>query len=284
MFGYVTVYKPELKIKDYSLYKGVYCTLCKRMGREYTQLSRLLLSYDGAFFVLFKQGLSGETADLKKSRCSFNPCKKCLKVGCAGSLYSLAGAVTVILAYFKLKDNINDNKGIKKLVLYCLMPLFSLLRKKAAKKFPDIYNYVGEQMNSQLLIEQKENVSLDEAADASGKILSYLFSYGESGEKAQLAAGFGYQLGRAVYFLDAYDDYEKDLKRRSFNPFPDRETLSECAPQAVRLCAGALCGYLKDYPEGQFKDIADNIIYDGLYYQIERITEKYRGEHVEQSL
>ena len=35
MFGYVTVYKPELKIKDYSLYKGVYCTLCKRMGREY---------------------------------------------------------------------------------------------------------------------------------------------------------------------------------------------------------------------------------------------------------
>jgi hypothetical protein len=57
MFGYVTAYKPELKIKDYEAYKGVYCTLCKEMGKEYGLLSRLLLSYDGAFYVLYKLGV-----------------------------------------------------------------------------------------------------------------------------------------------------------------------------------------------------------------------------------
>lgn len=54
MFGYVTAYKPELKVKEYEAYKGVYCTLCKEMGKEYGALSRLLLSYDGAFFVIYK--------------------------------------------------------------------------------------------------------------------------------------------------------------------------------------------------------------------------------------
>ena len=58
MFGYVTINKPELKIKEYEAYKGVYCTLCKEMGKEYGLLSRFLLSYDGAFYVMYKLGLS----------------------------------------------------------------------------------------------------------------------------------------------------------------------------------------------------------------------------------
>ena len=49
MFGYVTVYKPELKVKEYEAYKGVYCTLCKRLGKDYGFLSRLTLSYDFTF-------------------------------------------------------------------------------------------------------------------------------------------------------------------------------------------------------------------------------------------
>mgnify|MGYP006393699639 FL=1 len=57
MFGYVTVYKPELKIKEFEAYKGIYCTLCKEMGKEYGLLSRFLLSYDGAFFVMYKMAI-----------------------------------------------------------------------------------------------------------------------------------------------------------------------------------------------------------------------------------
>ena len=125
MFGYVTVYKPELKVKEYEAYKGVYCTLCKEMGKEYGILSRFLLSYDGAFYVLYKMGLNNENVTAEKSHCTFNPFKKCAKITCESDIYKLASTVTVVLAYFKLVDNLKDGKGIKKLLLYLLLPYFS---------------------------------------------------------------------------------------------------------------------------------------------------------------
>lgn len=89
MFGYVTAYKPELKVKEYEAYKGVYCTLCKEMGREYGILSRFLLSYDGAFYVIYKLSLSDCKLNASKSRCTFNPSKKCYKISCDGNAYKL---------------------------------------------------------------------------------------------------------------------------------------------------------------------------------------------------
>ena len=96
MFGYVTAYKPELKIKDYEAYKGVYCTLCKEMGKEYGLLSRLLLSYDGAFYVLYKLGVDNIETTAEKSRCTFNPTKKCLKIKTKSNVYKTASAITPI--------------------------------------------------------------------------------------------------------------------------------------------------------------------------------------------
>ena len=80
MFGYVTVYKPELKIKDYDIYKGIYCSLCKQMQEEYGFFSRFLLSYDAVFYILYKMGTADEKLKFSKSHCSFSPCKKCLNV------------------------------------------------------------------------------------------------------------------------------------------------------------------------------------------------------------
>ena len=53
MTGYIKAFKPELKIKDYELYKGVYCSECRVLGRLYTPIARML-SLDSPF------GASGE--------------------------------------------------------------------------------------------------------------------------------------------------------------------------------------------------------------------------------
>lgn len=50
MTGYIKAFKPELKIKDYELYRGVYCSECRVLGRLYTPIARMLLSYDSLFF------------------------------------------------------------------------------------------------------------------------------------------------------------------------------------------------------------------------------------------
>lgn len=281
MFGYVTVYKPELKIKEYEAYKGVYCTLCKEMGKEYGIFSRFLLSYDGAFYVICKMGLSEETPKAEKSRCTFNPCKKCMKITCKGNIYKLASTVTVVLAYFKLIDNLKDSGICKKILCYLMYPFLASFKRKAEKKYPDIFKRIEDGMAEQFKIEKDTAASLDKSADATAKMLGWLFAYGESEKTAKSSYDFGYQLGRTVYFLDAFDDYEKDLKSNSFNPLKNSDDFIETATTSINLSVGALADIYEKQEKNQFSPIISNVIYDGLNYQLERIIKKYRGDDCE---
>ena len=44
MFGYMKIYKEELKVKDYRKYQAYYCGLCKRLKEKYG----FCLLWDGA--------------------------------------------------------------------------------------------------------------------------------------------------------------------------------------------------------------------------------------------
>lgn len=279
MFGYVTVYKPELKVKEYEAYKGVYCTLCKEMGKEYGILSRFLLSYDGAFYVLYKMGMANENVTAEKSRCTFNPCKSCMKITCESNIYKLASTITVVLAYFKLIDNLEDSKGIKKLFLYLLLLYFSHLKRKALKKHSDIFNEIQKGMEEQFKIEKDTNASLDKSAHPTAKMLGWLFAYNECETNKQSAYDFGYQLGRVVYFLDAFDDYKKDVEENTYNPLKNEKDYIETATISINLSIGALTQTFENQNKNQFSPIIENVIYDGLNYQLERITKKNRGEN-----
>ncbi len=278
MFGYVTINKPELKIKEYEAYKGVYCTLCKEMGKEYGFLSRFLLSYDGAFYVIYKLGLSKSEIKVSNSHCTFNPCKKCMKITCESNIYKLACAITVILAYFKLMDNLHDSSFLKKVILYILYPYFCLIKNRAKKKYPDIFEIVNKGMAEQFALEKDENAFLDKSAHPTADILSQLFSYGETGDDKEKAKQFGYQLGRVVYFLDAFDDYEKDVKDNSFNPFKNCDDIVDASTHTINMSIGALTETFNKQNFNNFSSIIENIINDGLSLRMDRIIQKYRGE------
>ncbi len=281
MFGYVTAFKPELKIKEYETYKGVYCTLCKEMSKEYGFLSRFLLSYDGTFYVMYKLGLSKDNINVTNSHCSFNPCKKCMKITCEGDFYKLASAITVILAYFKLVDNLHDSNIFKRFLLYIIYPYFTFIKNRAKKKYPEIFENVEQNMNLQFQTERDSEISLDKAAHPTAQILAFLFGLGETGDCKINAEQFGYQLGRVVYFLDAFDDFEKDIKDNSFNPFKNTKNLVEDATRTINMSIGVLTETCNNQTFSNFSSIIENIIYDGLNYQLDRITKKYRGENDE---
>lgn len=278
MFGYVTINKPELKIKEYETYKGVYCTLCKAMGKEYGLLSRFLLSYDGAFYVMYKLGLTNDEIKVSNSHCSFNPCKKCMKITCDNNIYQLACAITVILAYFKLVDNLHDSNFFKKIILYILYPYFSFINNKAKKKYPDLFDIVNKGMAEQFALEKESDISIDKSAHPTAEILSRLFAYGEADDNKENAQQFGYQLGRVVYFLDAFDDYDKDIKENSFNPFKNCDDIIEISTHTINMSIGALTESFKKHTFDNFSAIIENIIYDGLNLQMDRIIKKYRGD------
>lgn len=274
MFGYVTVYKPELKIKEYDVYKGIYCTLCKQMQKEYGFFSRFLLSYDAVFYVLYRMGISDCSLEASKSHCSFSPCKKCLKIDSEEEIFKKAAAITVILSYFKLCDGIADSGFFKRTLLKTVKPYFKHICKKAKKNYPDMFGATEMYMQNQERAEE-DFKGIDSAADPTGKALGYILSDGDINSD-----GFkiGYMLGRTVYLLDAFDDYEDDIKSNSFNPFQNTDNIIEDASFAINLSIGELAEYIKKTDFYKFKSIIYNIVFEGLPNRHKKIVMKIRGE------
>ena len=114
MFGYIRAEKGELKVKEYDTYKAIYCSLCKKLGKNYGILSRMTLSYDFTFLALLNMSLQNSCTKFERKRCAFNPLKKCNYCEKTDDL-KMPSAAAMIMLYYKIKDNIADEKGIKKL-------------------------------------------------------------------------------------------------------------------------------------------------------------------------
>lgn len=286
MFGYVKLYKPELKIRDYEVYKAVYCTLCRTLGREYGLWARLFLSYDLTFYVLLRKAvLQAEPDCCVRGRCRFNPLKKCGYISGDGSIFKTAAALTILLAFCKLKDNIRDGGFFKRLSCRLLYPYMLLKFKKAKRREPELEALVSGAVKAQERVENERPPSMDRAADPSARALAGIFSLGIADENMRrVAERFGYCLGRWVYLADAYDDLDKDLKSGNYNPYileysigtPSYDTDEMVKSLRLTASEAALAFNLLDLK--QYGDILSNIVYDGLEAEQQRLTKKRGGK------
>lgn len=265
MFGYLQIHKDELKVKEYEAYKSVYCGLCKQLGRDYGFLTRLILSYDCTFYAILLMSLKRSCTGFSDGRCKFNPLKKCKFADCKDNAYSKASALSVISAYYKVVDDIDDSGFFKRIALKIAKPFFGRRQKKAARRFPEIEIIVSEMMKNQKAAENDELVTIDKAANPTAKMISDLAAL-EGGNDLQkrVLSEFGYQIGRWVYLIDAADDYEKDKKSGNFNPFikadiNDKDYINSVLSQSL---ARAYDAYnLLDIID--FKPIIDNMMLFG---------------------
>ena len=265
MFGYIRTAKPELKMREYEIYRGVYCSLCRRLGKSYGFLSRLTLSYDFTFLALLDMSLKDGCTAFKPGRCPFNPAKKCNYLKNGDDLDFSASAATVMI-YYKIADDIRDEKGIKKLGAMLIKPLFSRAHKKAAAAYPDIENAVAEYINSQNALEAENCKSVDKAAEPTAKVMANILSLlsSDEGQKRALAR-LGYCLGRYIYLLDAACDFESDKKSGSYNVLNFVEgDLKEYVSSQFYIAINEAAKAFELLDIKKHKSILGNIIYVGL--------------------
>ncbi len=277
MFGYIRPFKPEMRVCEYEAYKGIYCALCKSLGKEYGVAARFALSYDGAFVALLSISLSQECATMQKSHCTCNPLKRCNFLCGAENSLSLAAAVTVLLTYYKLKDDIEDRSFLGGLKARLLMPWASRWNKKATARYPELAAKIAEAMQKQTEAEAQSESSIDRCAEPSAQALREIFAQISCQEsERRILKEIGYHLGRWVYLMDASDDLPEDLKKGQFNPLIQKFSLLQNASEdqiaaarkymnevlnasAARIVqSGALLGFRRLEP------IIDNIFTQGL--------------------
>lgn len=276
LFGYVKAYKPELKIKHYEAYKGIYCSVCAALGRDYGLFARMTLSYDVTMLALTRLCASGEVLCFDNRRCPFNPGKRCSFCRNNMEEFSYAAAVGILLTYHKLKDNLHDDGFFGKLAALFLLLFISGAARKAKRRYPEISRAIGDAMIKQAAVENSNTSFCDEAADPVASLLAELFSRSFSDRRKTVLSRLGYCIGRFIYIADACEDIEKDIKKKSYNVFvtaggitsSDEDKIKQArkkAESSMLMCVGEAVRAFELLDKNSLTPVCENIIYDGMF-------------------
>lgn len=288
MFGYVKLHKPTITMGEYEQYKGIYCTLCKRMGKRHGLFSRFTLSYDMTFLALMEMALTEEDPNFCPSRCSFNPTKRCLKAQTTAPI-DRAADCGAILTYYKLKDTIADEGFGKRLAARVALPFAAAARNKAKKHRPDTDRLTAEMMVNQAEVEAAQTPSIDRAAEPFALLLQHLAEQAATDPtQRRILARFGYCLGRWVYLTDAVDDLAEDLEKGRYNPYicnrgltpGDAEGVAatrQYAAETLNACLAECIAAYNLLPIRRFDGILRNILEQGMPHTGKRVVS---GEEV----
>ncbi len=270
MFGYIRAAKPEMKIKDFEIYKAVYCSLCRSLGKNYGLLSRFTLSYDFTFLAVLNMAMKEGCRGIERKCCAFNPLKKCNYSKNTQDL-QMPSAAAMIMLYYKLKDNIDDEKGFKKVGAFCLLPFFSFAHNKAKRQYPVIEEAVENYIAKQKELENRNECSIDKACDPTAIMLSKILMLCSNDQiQKRVLERLGYCLGRYIYLLDAACDLQDDIKHNSYNVFKNAVTgdikplIEERVLPQLYFCVNEAARALELLDIKKYKSILENIIYLGL--------------------
>jgi hypothetical protein len=294
MFGYVTPEKPELKIKEYELYRAYYCSVCKTIGRHLGQLARATLTYDAAFLAILISSFKENDPQVKLERCMVHPFKK-RGVTVSDEVIEYASDINILLAYYNLEDKWKDDKslasGAGKLLLE---RAFNKAKTKLGVK-----SVLIEEKLQELDILEKQNCdSLDQASEPFAKLMEYVVVYEPlvDGKNEPALKWLGYNLGKWIYLLDAFDDIEKDIEHDAYNPLIKQFGYSgegvETFKQGIRPRIEFNLTYILNEISKSYelletkcnKGLIENILYMGMLRKTDNILKMGSCNKIEKSL
>lgn len=294
MFGYVEPDKPELKIREFDLFRGYYCSLCKTIGKRYGQIPRLSLSYDLTFLYLLLDSTNPLPIVGKRENCIAHPIKKRFVV--LTNIFSeYCSDMNIVLMYYNLKDKWEDEK---KLIGATGTFVLSRAFKKVKKNYNDKCESIEQHLNQLTILEKSRCNSIDEAAEPFALLMRELFECGyiKDEDKRKTLGWMGYNLGRWIYILDAYDDLEKDFKQKSYNPIiyqyeyngNDINSFKESVKESLNFSLNySMSEVEKAYlllDIEKNKGILDNILYSGLIVKTDKVLQGRGIENEKESV
>lgn len=209
MFGYVLLNKPELKFKEYDIYKSYYCGLCHTLKKRHGIMGQISLTYDMTFLTILLTSLYEPEIIEESHRCISHPFNKHLMVSSKYTDY--VADMNVILAYYKSLDDWNDEHNIFKLA-------YSSLLKNKCKQYEEKSLAISNLLTQLQEYEKSGETNIDTVAGTFGKIMGIVCTPKDD-QWAPTLERFGFFLGKFIYILDAYKDIHKDMKKNNYNPF-----------------------------------------------------------------
>lgn len=271
MFGYVLVDKPNMYMKDFTMYKAFYCGFCKGVGKKCSQIMRFTTNYDMTFFDILLHSVYDKEPVIKNEVCVLNPLKK--KSICkSDELTEISIDVNNILLHYKLRDDIYDSKSGKGKFIDG-----ALLRrhyKKSAARQPEVDKLCADNYTELRRLEKEKCDILDAVAHPFAQIMKGITQITFKDKYDENIGELMYNLGRWVYFCDAADDIEDDYKKNQYNPFligydyKDKATFDKDKGEEIafvlKSAYNAICKAFEGVKTPRYEGVLTNIIWYGL--------------------
>lgn len=278
MFGYVKTDMPYLYVKDTILYKAMYCGLCKSIGKTCGNKGRLLLNYDLTFLSVFLHNVMGLDVKIEKQRCIIHHIVK-RPVAISDALTERIAALNVILAHYKLSDDVMDSgKG------RLSRAFFKSSYKKAKKREPQLDQAVKTRYAELVKYEKTNGDSIDVSADPFGNMMVDVVKILLEDKCTEDIINIAYNLGKWIYLIDALDDFDKDKKKNNFNVFVNlykdvdtkEKLVREKQSDIIYVFGNILSSIMELAKKLDYKfnhDLTDNVFMRGLNVQTKKIME-----------
>jgi len=279
MFGYIMPEKPELKIKEFDIYRAYYCGVCKSIGKRHGQIKRMTLTYDAAFLAILLSSIMNIETKLVKERCMVHPAKKSFVT--YNEIIDYSSDINIILAYNNIKDKWKDDKS--KAALLGMAGLKKAY-KKLTLKYPDKCAVINEKLEELAVLEKNKCDSIDAAAEPFAKLMEEVLDYEKLDDKTRkILRWMGYNLGKWIYLIDAFDDLEDDIKSSSYNPllthfkyngnsvFDFKNEIKAQTEFTLLYCLGQTSKAFELLDISENKGILENIVYLGMLSKTDKI-------------
>lgn len=275
MFGYVVMNKPEIKFKDFDVYRSFYCGLCRELKERYGLSGQITLTYDMTFVILLLSGLYEPPTKKGSTRCIVHPVRR--QPVRKNAITEYAADMNIFLTYYKCKDDWNDERSIPGLIFGKLL---EGKEKKSEKLWSKKVQTIVSCLDELSALEKENATDIDRVSGCFGRIMAEIFAYREDVWEPTLRR-MGFYFGKFIYLLDAYDDVEEDVKKGNYNPFSKDYIIKgfdDRVKNMLMMMMAETCREFEKLPIIKYTDILRNILYSGVWCRFENVSGKRKKE------
>ncbi len=271
MFGYMIANPNDLNEAEKQRYNEIYCGLCYRLGKQHGQLARLGVTYDLTFLILLLASLYEPAEKQGTLHCPAHPVHK--HPYTVNRFTDYAADLTIALTYYKCLDDWQDeHQWLKRGYAGLLKSAYA----KVKTRLPRQCEMIQACMQDLNRIENAKG-SPDEATQAFGRLMGECFVESDdlwSGMLRQL----GSQLGHFIYLMDAFMDYDEDIKKGTYNPLVVLGAKPHQLPEALNIYMGMAADVFERLPLVQDLHLLRSIVYNGVWQKYQaRLAKQERS-------
>ncbi len=275
MFGYININQKIMTEENKKAYQSYYCGLCRKLKSDCGTKGQMLLTYDMTFLVVLLTGLYELSNEESEITCALHPTKK--RTVWINEATQYAADMNLVLAYQNLIDDWKDDKA------YTKKALAKMLDKdytRIMSKYPRQVKALEEYMRRTEEVERSHESNLDVVAGLTGEMLGEIFCWKED-EWAEELRTLGFYMGKFIYLMDAYEDYDDDVHKNAYNPlvYVKGESAEELDTLLRLLLTSMMSECAKSFerlPILLHADILRNVLYSGVWSKYEYIQLKKR--------